>query len=55
MRHFIDRHSDDTDGVPHMVKVAWRALAMLQTHLESADPELHARREERRSAAKSGR
>jgi hypothetical protein len=54
MRHFIDRHSDDTDGVPHVVKVAWRALAMLQTHLEHADPALHARREERRVAAKSG-
>ena len=34
-RHLIDRHSVDTDGVPHMVKLAWRALALLQTALEA--------------------
>lgn len=34
-RHLIDRKSVDTDGIPHDVKLAWRALALLQTRLES--------------------
>lgn len=34
-RHLIDRHTVDTDGVSHMVKLAWRALALLQTTLEA--------------------
>lgn len=33
-RHLIDRHTVDTDGVSHMAKLAWRALALLQTTLE---------------------
>jgi hypothetical protein len=34
MRHFIERGRDDTDGVPHSAKVAWRALALLQKEIE---------------------
>lgn len=34
MRHFIDRGDDDTDGIPHSAKLAWRALALLQEELE---------------------
>lgn len=33
-RHLIDRGSRDTDGMRHSAKLAWRALAMLQTELE---------------------
>lgn len=44
VRHLIDRDTVDTDGVRHSAKVAWRALALLQTELEAADPELKARR-----------
>jgi hypothetical protein len=36
MRHLIDRGKLDTDGVLHSAKVAWRALALLQTELEKA-------------------
>lgn len=34
VRHLMDRGSLDTDGVPHTAKVAWRALALLQTEIE---------------------
>mgnify|MGYP003678597345 FL=1 len=36
-RHLIDSTVDDydTDGVLHLAKVAWRALAGLQKHLET--------------------
>lgn len=34
-RHFIDRFARDTDGQRHSAKLAWRALAMLQTELEN--------------------
>lgn len=37
VRHLIDRGMIDTDGVRHATKVAWRALALLQTELEAAD------------------
>lgn len=33
-RHLIDRRSRDTDGMRHTAKLAWRALALLQTELE---------------------
>jgi len=33
-RHLIQANEDDTDGVSHLAKVAWRALAALQTKLE---------------------
>lgn len=34
VRHLVDRGTIDTDGVRHAAKVAWRALALLQTELE---------------------
>jgi hypothetical protein len=34
VRHLIDRGTLDTDGVRHSAKVAWRALALLQTEME---------------------
>lgn len=34
LRHLIDRGSVDADGVRHSAKVAWRALALLQTELD---------------------
>lgn len=34
IRHFLERGTIDTDGLPHTAKVAWRALAMLQKELE---------------------
>lgn len=33
-RHFMERGTFDNDGVRHSTKVAWRALALLQTELE---------------------
>ena len=35
-RHFLQRGSLDTDGVRHSCKVAWRAMALLQKEIESA-------------------
>lgn len=34
-RHLIDRGHRDTDGMRHSAKLAWRALALLQTELEN--------------------
>ena len=34
VRHLIERGTLDTDGVRHSAKVAWRALALLQTEIE---------------------
>lgn len=34
-RHLLDRGTMDSDGVRHSGKVAWRALAMLQTEIEN--------------------
>ena len=34
IRHLMERGTIDTDGVSHTAKVAWRALALLQTELE---------------------
>ena len=34
LRHLIDRGTMDTDNVRHSVKVAWRALALLETELD---------------------
>lgn len=36
IRHLVDRGSLDSDGQRHSAKVAWRALAMLQTELEES-------------------
>jgi hypothetical protein len=33
-RHLIDRGARDSDGMRHSAKLAWRALALLQTELE---------------------
>ena len=35
VRHLMERGNTDTDGLSHTVKVAWRALALLQEELES--------------------
>lgn len=35
VRHLIERGTVDTDGVRHATKVAWRALALLQTEIET--------------------
>jgi Domain of unknown function (DUF5664) len=34
-RHLIDRGTVDSDGMRHSGKLAWRALALLQTELEN--------------------
>lgn len=33
LRHLMDVGTDDSDGIPHSVKVAWRALALAQEDL----------------------
>lgn len=33
VKHLLDAGTDDTDGIPHSVKVAWRALALAQEDL----------------------
>jgi hypothetical protein len=35
LRHLIERNDVDTDGIPHVVKVAWRALALAQEYYEA--------------------
>src|SRR6266404_4182569 len=35
-RHLIERGTVDVDGARHSAKLAWRALALLQTELEDA-------------------
>jgi hypothetical protein len=35
VRHLVERGRIDTDGFSHSVKVAWRALALLQEELEA--------------------
>lgn len=37
MRHFLQRGSIDTDGIRHSVKIAWRALALLQKEIEGQE------------------
>ena len=37
MRHFLERDKQDTDGVLHATKVAWRALAYLEKLLEGME------------------
>lgn len=51
LRHLIDAGTLDDDGLSHTAKVAWRALALLQTELEARDPELHERRQAQRDEA----
>ena len=40
MRHFLRRGELDSEGVPETVKVAWRALALLQKEIE-ANPAMY--------------
>lgn len=35
MRHFLQRGTEDVDGVRHSAKVAWRAMALLQKEIEN--------------------
>jgi hypothetical protein len=35
LRHFLQRGTVDNDGVRHSVKMAWRALALLQCEIEA--------------------
>lgn len=35
VRHLVERGTYDADGMLHSAKVAWRALALLQTELEA--------------------
>lgn len=41
-RHMLQRGTLDTDGMMHTAKVAWRALALLQTELEAEMDEINA-------------
>lgn len=43
LRHMVDRGTTDTDGLLHSGKVAWRALALLQTELEAEATEVYGR------------
>ena len=36
IRHLAERGEQDTDGLRHSAKLAWRALALLQEELEAA-------------------
>ncbi len=40
VRHLVDRGTIDSDGVRHSAKVAWRALALLQTEMENENTKL---------------
>ena len=35
LRHFIDRGKKDSDGIRESARMAWRALALLQTEMEN--------------------
>lgn len=37
VRHLLDRDTFDEDGVRHSAKVAWRALALLQTEIDRGE------------------
>lgn len=37
LRHLAERGTIDDDGLRHAAKVAWRALALLETELEAAE------------------
>jgi hypothetical protein len=54
VRHLVDFDEPDTDEALHAAKVAWRALAHLQTMLEKRDPALHAKRQAQRERAARG-
>lgn len=52
-RHLIERGSFDSDGGRHSAKLAWRALALLQTEIE-ASRETETKAAERSLSPKSG-
>jgi hypothetical protein len=52
LRHFLQRGTVDGDGVLHTVKMAWRALAILQKELESLPVKLESRRRKSSRTAK---
>ncbi len=37
VRHLMERGTLDTDQIRHSAKVAWRALALLQTEIENGN------------------
>lgn len=39
VRHLLEAGTLDTDGIRHSAKVAWRALALLQTEIENEQTE----------------
>lgn len=47
VRHLLERGTLDGDGLRHTAKVAWRALALLQTELEAAAADKAAQPERR--------
>lgn len=53
VKHLLDVGTDDTDDVPHSVKVAWRALALAQEDLmaRKGAPAPHNGRKEHRRVA----
>jgi hypothetical protein len=41
LRHLAERGTIDSDGLRHSAKVAWRALALLQTEIEEEAEAAH--------------
>ena|SRR5271166_3311395 len=35
IRHFLERGTDDSDGLRHSAKVCWRAMAILEKELDA--------------------
>lgn len=54
LRHQADYEEIDDDGVPHCMKVLWRAAAQAQVWCEKRDPELHAKRQAQRDRQARG-
>lgn len=48
IRHLMERGRVDHDGIRHIVKVAWRALALAQIEIEQVNQELAAGEEQRK-------
>ena len=45
VRHLLERGTLDNDGMRHSAKLAWRALALLQTEIEQDQTEIEQERE----------
>jgi hypothetical protein len=57
LRHWADHRAGDrvdTDGLLHLAKAVWRALAWLQAHLERQNPNLARERDALRAACAAG-